>query len=339
MIEIDGSTHEGGGQILRTAISLSAVTKKPCHVFNIRRGRKKPGLMRQHLWGLKALSQLCQANLRGDFLKSQEIWFHPGKIQAKDLLIKIETAGSITLVLQTLILPALYSPSPIKISFDGGATDTFFSPTIGHFQYVFLKILEKIGVKAEINVIRHGFYPEGGAKVEVKVFPCHQLKPISLTERGRLEKLLIISGASENLKKKRVAERQISGVKQILGKLKLPLQEKIEYCSTLGTGSHINIIGKLENTVFGTDNLGRLGKSAEIVGKEAAQRFLQEVKSNACLDKYTADQILPFMVLASGKSQVTVSEITSHCKTNIWVIEKFLDGKFEIEGNKISWCL
>jgi len=301
--------------------------------------------MRQHLRGLEALARLCQAKLKGNFLKSQEIWLSPGEIQAKELSIKIESAGSITLVLQALILPALYSNEPVTISFEGGATDTFFSPTIDYFQYVFLKVLgrmlypatnssEKSRVK--VNIIKRGFYPEGGARVKVKILPSH-LKPISLIERGKLEKILIISGASESLKKKRVAERQVSGAKQILSKLRLPLEEKIEYYSTLGAGSQVNIIGELENTVFGTDNLGKLGKSAETVGKEAAQNFLKEVRSGACLDRHLSDQILPYMALAKGKSEVTVSEVTPHCKTNIWVIEKFLDGRFKIKGNLITW--
>ncbi len=336
LIEINGSIGEAGGQVLRTACALSAVTKKSCHVFNIRKGRKKPGLMRQHLFGLRALAQLCQADLKGDFLESQEVWFVPKEIWARDLRVKIETAGSITLVLQTLILPALYSNKAIKITFDGGASDTFFSPTIDHFRFVFLKTLEKMGPKININIDRRGFYPEGGAKLTVEILPV-PLKSISLTKRGELKRVHIVSGASENLKKNRVSERQISGAKQILGKLKLPLEEKVEYYPTIGAGSQINIIAQLENTVFGTDNLGKLGKSAEQVGKEAAQNFLREVKSNACLDKHLGDQILPYMALAKEKSEITVSEITPHCQTNILVIEKFLDGKFEIKGNLIKW--
>jgi len=336
MIEIDDSFGSGGGQILRTAISLSTITGKDCRVFNVRKGREKPGLAAQHLLGIQALSQLSGGKLEGDFLGSEEVKFSPGKIQTKDLHVKIETAGSITLVLQTLISPALFSPTPIKITIVGGATDTFFSPTMDYFQLVFLKILEKMGTKAGINVLKKGYYPEGGAEAEVRVCPA-KIKNLNLTEKGNLKKILIISGTSEFLKPKKVAERQIAGAKEVLGKLKLPLEERIEYHQTQSPGSQICLIAEFENTTIGTDNLGKLGKRAEDVGKEAALELLKEDKSGACLDKHMADQILPYLALASGKSQVSVSEVTDHAKTNIWVIEKFIDGKFEIKDNLIIW--
>jgi len=336
MIEIDGSFGSGGGQILRTAVSLSAITGKDCRIFNIRKGREKPGLAFQHLLGLQTLSQLCNGKLEGDFLGSQEVKFSPGKIQAKDLRIKIETAGSITLVLQTLIPSVLFASSPIKITFEGGATDTFFSPTMDYFRYVFLKILERMGGKAEVNILRRGYYPEGGAEMEVKIYP-KKIENLNLTEKGKLGKVLVISGASRSLKDKKVAERQVAGVKEVLGKLRLPLEERIEYYDTRCPGSQICLVAEFENTVIGADNLGKLGKRAEDVGKEAALELLKEDKSGACLDKHMADQILPYLALVSGKSQVSVSEITNHAKTNIWVIEKFIDGKFEIKDNLIIW--
>jgi len=338
MIEIDGSIGEAGGQVLRTACALSAVTKKPCRVFNVRKGRSKPGLMPQHLLGIQALAQLCNGRLEGDFLGSEEIKFYPGEINGSrtSINVKIETAGSITLVLQTLIPPSLFTPAPIKITFDGGATDTFFSPSVDHFRYVFLKTLEKMGGKVEVNILRRGYYPEGGAKVEVKISPT-KLKNLNLTERGSLKKILVISGASNALKEKRVAERQIAGVREVLGKLKLPTEEKIEYYDTRCPGSQLSLVAEFENTVIGTDNLGKLGKRAEDVGKEAALELLREQKSGACLDKHLSDQILPYLALAPGKSQVTVSETTNHCQTNIWVIEKFIDGKLEIKDNLIIW--
>jgi len=354
LIEIDGSYGSGGGAILRVACALSVVTQKPCRIFNIRKSRPKPGLATQHLLGIQALAQLCNGRLESDSLGSEEIKFYPGDIYRLQpplhpprrhldrVSVNIPTAGSITLVLQTLILPALFAPQPVKIIFTGGATDTFFSPTIGYFRYVFLPTLEKMNLTenrsplVEISVLKRGYYPEGGAKVEIRVFPS-KLKNLNLTERGSLKKILVISGASNILKDKKVAERQIAGVREILGKLKLPIEEKIEYYQTQCPGSQICLIAEFENTVIGTDNLGKLGKRAEDVGKEAALELLKEQKSQACLDKHLTDQVLPYLALAQGKSRVTVSEITNHCKTNIWVIEKFLEGKFETKENLIIW--
>ncbi len=350
--------------MLRTACALSAVTQKPCRVFNIRKSRTKPGLMPQHLQGIQALSELCSARLEGAELGSEEIRFYPGQKyrgkasislgafrQLDRVSVKIPTAGSITLVLQTLIPPIfmlhhqVVQHSPIKIIFDGGATDTFFSPTIDHFRYVFLKILEKMGGKVAINIQKRGYYPEGGAKVETTIsrYQSHgnvsvsKLKSIDLTKRGNLRNILAISGASESLKDKKVAERQLQGVREVLGKLKLPIEEKAEYYQTQSPGSQICLAAEFENTVIGTDNLGKLGKRAEDIGKEAALELLKEQKTEACLDKHLTDQIIPYLALAPGKSRVTVSEITPHCKTNIWVVEKFLEGKFEIKENLITW--
>ena len=370
MIEVDGAFGSGGGQILRSAISLSAVTKKPCRIFNIRKNRPKPGLAHQHLLGVQALSQLCNGRLEGDEISSEEIKFYPGEAYRERVSVDIPTAGSITLVLQTLILPALFAPFPVEIKFNGGATDTFFSPTIDYFRYVFLKILEKTEAKVEVNILRRGYYPEGGAKVEVKIYPVKftpyrnevsgaGLKTLNLTEKGELKKFLVISGASEYLRTKKVAERQLAGAREILGKLKLPIEERVEYYQTDCPGSQICLIVEFENTVIGTDNLGKLGKRAEDVGREAALELLKEEKSGACLDRHLSDQVLPYLAMAKSKNQVTVSELTPHSKTNIWVIEKFLNGKpstkaglgaglvphrnevsgagFKIKNNLISW--
>jgi RNA 3'-terminal phosphate cyclase (GTP) len=336
MIEINGGYLEGGGQILRTAISLSVITKKPCHLFNIRKSRPKPGLRPQHLLGLQSLAELSQGRIEGAYLNSKEVRFLPGEIRSKKIHIKIETAGSITLLLQTLILPILFAPEPIEVIVEGGATDTFFSPTADYFRYLLLKIIKKMGARIEVNIMKRGYYPVGGAKIKIKVYPS-KIKNIKLIKRGALKKLLALSGASQVLKNKKVAERQLAGVREVLGQLKLPIEERVEYYNTQCPGSQICLIAEFENTVIGTDNLGKLGKRAEDVGKEAASRLLEEERSGACLDKNLADQILPYMALAEGKSSVTVSKVTNHCKTNIWVIEKFLDGKFDTKDGFIAW--
>ncbi|MCD6550068.1 RNA 3'-terminal phosphate cyclase [bacterium] len=341
MIEINGSIGEGGGQILRTALAFSVLVHKPVYIYNIRKGRKEPGLKTQHLLGLKALAEFSEGKIEGNWLGSEEITFLPGENFKKEIFIRIPTAGSITLVLQTLLLPALFSKTGIEIHFRGGATDTFFAPTIDYFSYVFLRILQRMfpyPIKIDIDIIKRGYYPEGGAEIKVKIPPLREkLKPLNLLERGKLKKVLVLSGASEFLKERKVAERQIAGVKEILGKLKLPLEETAKYYKTKCPGSNICLIAEFENTIIGVDNLGKIGKKAEEIGRKAALDLLEQEKSKACLDKHLADQILPYLALAEGKSQITASEITNHCRTNMQVIEKFIEGKFEIKENSIIW--
>jgi len=351
MLSIDGSYGEGGGEILRTATALAAVLEKPCHVFNIRKEREKPGLALQHLVGLQALEKLSNGKIEGASLGSKEIKFFPGKISSQILKIPIETAGSITLILQTLLLPSLFSPGPIKIKFQGGATDTFFSPPIDYFRFVFLKNLENLinslpkirGGKVNINILRRGFYPKGGAEVEIEIIPLEfsqKISNFSFKSRGELKRILVISGASEFLKKKKVAERQISGAKQtplFYHKAKLPIETKIEYYDTLGPGSQMTIIGEFENTILGASALGKILKSSEEVGREAAMEFLKETRKDLSFDSHFSDQVLPYLALLTKSAKITTSEITQHTKTNIWVIEKFIRGKFTAKENIINW--
>lgn len=337
MIKIDGSKGEGGGQILRTAVAFSAVFEEPVRVGKIREKRSDPGLARQHLKALEGLSSLCRGRLEGARLGSREIEFYPGQVRGGEVTVKIKTAGSLTLVLQTLLLPALFGKETTRINFEGGATDTFFSPTLDHFRFVFLDLLAKMGVKTELRIERRGFYPEGGARLSAVVRPVENLSSLSLLKRGELKEVKMISGATRDLAEKGVAERQVSGAKGVLGKLKLPLTERTRYWKARSTGSVINIIADTEETVFGSDKLGKLGKSAEEVGKEAGLSFLKEVSSKACLDKHTGDQILPYIALARGASEITVSEITPHCRGNMRVVERFLDGEFKIKDRLISW--
>lgn len=335
MLQLDGSKYEGGGAILRTATALSAITRQPLRLTNIRKGRKSPGLRPQHLSGLRATGELCNATVQGDQLNSEQIEFEPGQIKSRPLSVNIKTAGSITLALQGLLPVAAQASEPVEIHFKGGATDTFFSPSWDYFQRVFLKNLARMGVSVNLNVSQRGYYPQGGADLKVEVEPA-ALRSLHLTKRGKVERILIKSGASTKLEDDNVAERQATSAEKILP-AQLPLEKEIDYYRTDCPGSQICLIADFGNTTIGTDNLGKMGKRAEQVGEEAALELLKEQKSEACLDQHMADQILPYLALAEQQSKVTVSEVTDHCKTNLWVIEKFLDGEFEIKNNRIKW--
>jgi RNA 3'-phosphate cyclase len=332
IISIDGSYGEGGGQILRTATGLSAITGIPCRIINIRKNRRKPGLAHQHVIGLRALRELCDGRLQGDSIGSLEIAFYPGRIKRRTLNIEIPTAGSVTLVMQTLLLPALTALGSVTVNFHGGGTDTFFSPSMDYYRFVFLKILDRIGLMAKAEIIKRGFYPKGGARVRFEIFPGRPGN-WSCTERGELRGITIISGASDKLKESRVAERQAKSAEEKLkSELALPIEQKIEYSNTLSAGSFINIVADFEYTTIGIDALGERGRRAEVVGEEAAVEFLKEFNSGACLDKHAGDQIVPFISLAEGNSEVTISEIRKHTSTNIWVVKHFLDRSIELRA-------
>lgn len=339
IILIDGSYGEGGGQILRTSCALSAVTGKAIRIYNIRKNRKNPGLKTQHLIGIRGLNDLCNGTLKGDTLNSQEILFNPGNIQSKSLEIEIKTAGSIALVLQTLLLPSFFSSGPVSINFKGGATETPLSPTIDYYRFVFLRLLEKLGIKTRIKIQRRGFFPSGNSELSFEINPGI-LQTFNCTERGPLKKITIISGSSDHLRKAGVSERQAEAVEKYLdSKIDIKPEVKIEYYSTVSPGSQINIIAEFENTFIGYDGLGRPGKRAERVGSEAARKFLKEFNSNTCVDRYAADQIVPYLALARGESRFTASEITKHTKTNIWVIKKILKRKFSIESLRSGFVI
>ena len=337
MIEIDGSFGKASGQIIRTACALSVITKKNCYIFNIRKSHSKPGLTTQDLSSIQALAKFCNGRLEGDCLGSEEIKFYPENIdESTSIDIKIKSSESITLLLQALIPPCLSGSNPTTINIDGGATDTFFSPTIDYFEHCFLKILRKLKVRVDLSILKRGYYPEGGAKVKAIVYPS-EIEGINLLKRGDLRKILVFSRSSKLLKDKKVAERQAAGIREVLGNLNLPIEKKIEYYQTDCLGNQVCLIGEFEDAFIAVDILGKLGERAEDIGKKAALELLKEQKSQARFDKYMADQILIYMALANKKSSISVSEVTDHCKTNVWIIKKFLQGNFEIKENSIEW--
>lgn len=330
MIEVNGSHGEAGGQILRTAIALSAVTGKPFRIFNIRKGRSTPGLKPQHLKAIETVANISNGNVNGAKIGFTEVEFHPREIKGGKFEVDIGTAGSITLLLQALIPPLLHAEQNTKIELTGG-TNVLWSPTTDFFRHVFCNFLDRIGVNIRVDVRKHGFYPRGGGKVNVRMQPNKNLKPLELVKRGKLDRIDIWSISSRDLKDKKVAERQLHAFRKILN---VRGHEHAVYVDTLSTGTSIHAHVHYNNTKLGADVLGERGKPAEKIGEECAFLLKSQMDSGACLDRWMADQILPYMALV-GKGSISVAEITDHCISNMWVIEKFLPVKFEIKENII----
>lgn len=329
MIEIDGSWGEAGGQILRTATALSVLLKKPVRVFNIRAKRPKPGLKTQHLMGILALKELSAGRLSGAELGSQEIRFWPGEIRKRQIEIKIPTAGSIGLVLQTLQLACLGSEKPVRIRIQGGADFGKFAPPIPWLQRVLLPLLEKMGYRIEIKSLKSGFYPKGGAETLVRLEPKLPLKPLKLLDQGTPE-IHGLSIASLHLKPREVAERQARSAEEILKQI-APCQIETKYVDALCPGSGLVLWLSAPPALLGSSGIGERGVRAEEIGERAAKELMEDFKKGACVDRWATDQLLPFLALAAGKSELAIPELTSHAETNIWVIRKFLPAEFRVE--------
>lgn len=330
-IELDGSFGEGGGQILRTALSLSCITGNTLRIFNIRKGREKPGLMPQHCTCITAVSAICSARVSGNEKGSTELSFSPGKVHAGSYRFDIGTAGSSSLVLQTLLLPLILAGKPSHLSVTGG-THVPWSPPFDYIAGIFLPMLRRIGITAEASINRYGFYPRGGGEVMCTISPAKSIVALSLTERGALR---AVTGRSVVARLPlRIAERQKQSALEALAPIAAVI-DTVEVPAD-GAGTFVFVGGRYAHTRAGFSSLGRRGKPAEEVGREAAQQFTEFDASSACLDPYLADQIVLYLSLARAESSFTVSRITGHLLTNLWVIDKFLNISYAVDGNRGS---
>ncbi len=340
VIKIDGSAGEGGGSVLRLSIGFSVLSHTPIEIVNIRAKRPQPGLKTQHLVGVRAIKELCGATVKGDELGSTRLYFEPGDEWKDKLNLRISTAGSIGLVLQQLQLACHVAPLPkITVNVEGGATFGKWAPTTPYLEQITLHWLRTFfKYDITLTVHRHGFYPRGGAKVTIVLKPpsLDKARNIShdLSDPGQIEKIGIISLETQHLSRARVAKRQAESALQELQPFlsKRGLEEpEIKYMtvSASNPGSGVLIWAKTDRGVtLGVDNLGERGKKAEIVGKEAAQRFSWECLTGQphppSTDSHLLDQILPFMAMTKNFA-VTTRKITSHSQTNLQLIKKFLN--------------
>jgi len=331
MILIDGSYGEGGGQIIRTAVAMSALTGKQIEIENIRANRPNPGLQPQHLTAVEAVRQICNATVEGLEKGSRTLIFRPGRISGGEFELDVGTAGNIPLIFQCCLPAALFAPSPVRLKITGG-TDTKMAPPIDYLRSVFLPLIAKMDASAEIEVLRRGYYPKGGGKAIMKVEPCKQLLPLAL-EKQEISGIRGIAFASRV--PEHIPQRIKAATENALAAAGFGATIETEISDSYSPGA--GIVLWTEGTIIGASALGAIGVSSEKVGASAAEKLLAEIKSGATVDVHLLDQIIPYMALASGKSEVLAREVSQHARTNIWLVEKFLDVKFEIAQQDTLW--
>jgi RNA 3'-terminal phosphate cyclase (ATP) len=334
---------EGGGQIVRTAVALSAVTGKPVHITRIRHGRPKPGLAAQHARALRALAEICDAGTSGATPGSPEIIFTPGKIRGGRHRIEIGTAGSVTLLMQCLLPALLCADEPSSLQIQGG-TDVQWSPSIDYFKYVFLPALSSFGAKVSLDVLQRGYYPKGQGEVLLQVEPaklkashlesldyCGQIIHNQIVQNQQINPSTqsMVQGVSHcsNLPE-HVAVRQAESAKQALTQAGFSANIYHEAVRLPSLGSGITLWCGYK----GANSLGERGVLAEKVGRRAAEELIMELASPAAVDAHLADQLIPYLALAGGS--YTVREISLHAKTNIWTAAHFLDADIRIKEEK-----
>ena len=337
MIVIDGSYGEGGGQILRLSIALSCITGSDVKIFNIRAKRDNPGLRPQHITSVKIAEEVCKAYTEGVRVGSTEIVFKPSTINPRDVEFDVGTAGSVTLVMQTLLPILAFSERRVEVVLKGG-TDVPWSPPIDYVRHVMLPHLSRIGYYVEVSLLRRGHYPRGGGVVKLRTLNNPKsFTPINLTERGGIR---IIKGISHCVKlPKDVAVRQVESAEKYLRSkgIEVPTEISLEFYELgkdphLGPGSGIVLWAETENSILGGDSLGAKGKRAEVVGLEAAEKLLQDLNTGAALDRHMSDNILIYLALSEGPSIITGAEYSMHAHTALWVLKQFLKIDYEVSG-------
>jgi RNA 3'-terminal phosphate cyclase (ATP) len=331
MIYIDGSYGEGGGQVLRSSLSLATITGHPIRIGRIRAGRKKPGLAAQHLTAVRAAAAICEAKVQGDTLGSTTLEFIPGdSIQPGKYTFDVMeaqeggSAGAVTLVLQTILLPLAIAPGESQVTLRGG-THVAYSPAYTYIEQVYLPLLRPMGVQAEVRLRAWGWYPQGQGEVELRVSgrggETQPLRGITILEPGEFQQVRGIAVVTEL--PSHIPQRMASRAENVLHEADLkatvkPLRER-----GIAPGAGIFLTVEYENSKAFFGALGRLGLPADKVADMACQELLDFHNTGAPIDVHLADQLLLPAALADSTSQYRVAEISTHLTTNAWVIEQF----------------
>ncbi len=325
-LHIDGSQGEGGGQILRTSLGLAALTGQHIIIENIRAGRRKSGLRNQHLTAVRAAARVSNGMLRGDELGANRLEFIPGIAQPGKYRFDIGTAGSAVLVLQTILPALLCQPERSKIVIEGG-THNPMAPSVDFLQATFLPLLAKMGARVDIKLIRPGFFPAGGGKIEVVIHPAESLEPLVLTERGKPVRQggrVLLAHLPED-----IAKREKIHLAKSMG-WNLGWTKVFELPESRGPGNVViaDIISENIHEVFTA--YGQKGLHAHKVVDGLVRETRAYLNSEAPVGPHLADQLLIPMALAKGGC-IRVTELTEHTRTNMDVVQKFLPVRFDVK--------
>jgi RNA 3'-terminal phosphate cyclase (ATP) len=332
LLEIDGSQKSGSGTILRLSIALAGVLGEPLHIYNIRQRRGQPGLRPQHLESVLTASKLCNAEMKGATLGSRELWFKPDGIVSGEIRAEIGTAGSIPMLLLTILPLCAYAKGAVSVQVVKGGTDVRHAPTINYLKHVFLPILERMGLKASLTVRKYGYYPKGMGEVLLEVQPCFKLTSIHLKEFGTVEELRGVSVCTF-LEDRKVAERQAKAANRYLKDhgYEAKIQVVNDRSNPLQKGSSLVLWAETSTgAVFGGDAIGELRKSSEVVGREAAENLFREIEAQATVDVHLADMLVSYIALADGNSVYLTQDVTDHLDTNMWLAQKILGVEFQV---------
>lgn len=333
MLAIDGSMGEGGGQVTRSSVTLSALTGRDIQINHIREGRSRPGLQPQHLTCVRAAGEVCNADLEGDAEGSRHLTFSPGEIQSDSYDWDIGTAGALTLVLQTVlpILSEADDSSEIKLT---GGTHVRNSPTYDYMERVYLPAVKKLGLRCSLHLLRYGFYPKGGGRVRFTIHPGQPPSDhIDWSGKRTYRGVKVISISTKDLKDRRVAQRQVDGVKKVFGSVSI--QSETHYVDSLSTGTAVLVYAEGTPPVPGRVSLGKKGKPAENVGEDAADPLLSRLREGTPLDHHLTDQLLLPLALQSKRASLRIPRFSSHLKTQLTLLDAF-DLKPEVEKSYLG---
>lgn len=323
MIEIDGSTGEGGGQLVRTACALSALTCKAIRLFNIRARRTPPGLAPQHLTAVRSVAALCGAEVAGLEARAPEIGFRPQALRGGEFRFDVGTAGSITLVLQAVLPVAFACPAPVRLIVRGG-TDVRAAPPLDYFRHVFLPLLARIGLRASLALRTRGYYPRGGGEAVVEVQPGAP-RSLVLDAPGDLEEIGGMAHVA-NLPV-HIVERMQSTAEQLLRALAPTAHVQPEVLGpdrAVGAGGAIALWARTRTALLGSGAVAQRGVPAERIARDAVEPLLADLAAGATLDLHAADQLLIYLARAPGESRFCVRALTAHADTCLWLLAQFL---------------